>query len=58
MAIIKILGQTLIWGTILTINYDFYLNKLLIFCLLIVSKVVVKFRYGVGLRDLKYGHTE
>ncbi len=32
-----------------TINYDFCLNKLLICCLLIVSKVVVKFRYRVGL---------
>ncbi len=28
-----------------TINYDFCLNKLLICCLLIVSMVVVKFRY-------------
>ncbi len=32
-----------------TINYDFSLNKFLICCLLIFSKVVVKFRYGVGL---------
>ncbi len=32
-----------------TINYDFSLNKLLICCLLIVSKVVVKFRYWVWL---------
>ncbi len=39
------LGYTLF----LTINCDFYLNKLLICCLLIVSKVVVKLRYGVGL---------
>ncbi len=36
----------------------FSLNKLLIFCLLTVSKVVVKFRYGGGLSDLKYGHAE
>ncbi len=28
-------------------NYDFSLNKFLICCLLIVSKVVVKFRYYV-----------
>ncbi len=28
-----------------TIIYDFFLNKLLIYCLLIASKVVVKFRY-------------
>ncbi len=34
---------------LLTINYDFSLNKLLICCLLIVSKVVVKFRYWIGL---------
>ncbi len=27
----------------------FFLNKLLICCILIVSKVVVKFKYGVGL---------
>ncbi len=40
----------------LTINCDFCLDKFLICCLLIVSKIVVKFRYGVGLRDLKYGH--
>ncbi len=40
----------------LSINYSF--DKLLIFCLVIVSKVVVKFRYGVVLRDLKYGHVE
>ncbi len=32
-----------------TINYDFCLNKLLICCLLIVSKIVVKLRYWVGL---------
>ncbi len=32
-----------------TINYEFCLNKLLICCLLIVIKVVVKFRYWVGL---------
>ncbi len=34
---------TLVWGPVLTIN--FCLNKLLIGCLLIVSNVVVKFRY-------------
>ncbi len=28
----------------LTVNYNFCLNKLLIFCLLIVSKVFFKFR--------------
>jgi len=28
------------------------------YCLLIASKVVVKFRYCVGLRDLEYGHAE
>ncbi len=27
-------------------------------CILIVSKVVVKFRYEVGLRDVQYGHAE
>ncbi len=37
-----------------TINYDFSLNKLLHFCLLIVSKVVVKFR----IRDVEYVHAE
>ncbi len=31
----------------LTINYVFCLNKLIICCLLLSSKVVVKFRYGV-----------
>ncbi len=36
-----------------TINYDFCLNKFPICCLLIVSKVVVKFMYCVG-----YGHAE
>ncbi len=39
-------------------NYNFCLNKLLICCLIIVSNVVVKFRYVVVLRDLKYGHVE
>ncbi len=34
-------------------NYDFSLNKLLLFCLLIVSKVVVKFRYGVEIKGAK-----
>ncbi len=32
-------------GHIFTINYNFCLNKILIYFLLIVSKVVVKFRY-------------
>ncbi len=54
-------GHILSLGTILNynkliINYNLYLNKLLICCLLIVSKVVVTYR--VGLRDLKYGHAE
>ncbi len=34
---------------LVTINYDFPLNTFIICCLLIVSKVVVKFRYWVGL---------
>ncbi len=34
------------------------LNKLLICCLLIVSKVVVKFMYLVGLGMLEYGHAK
>ncbi len=42
----------------ITINYDFCFNKLLICCLLVVSKVVVKFRYMLGLRDLEYGQAE
>ncbi len=29
-----------------TLNWEFSLNKLIIRCLLVVSKVVVKFRYG------------
>ncbi len=41
----------------LLINYYYLcLNKLLICSLLIVSSVVVKFRYGVGLRDLICDH--
>ncbi len=36
----------------------FAFNKLMICSLLIVSKVVVKYRYGVGLRDLEYGYAE
>ncbi len=44
--------------SLLTNNYDIYVNKILICCLLTVSKVVVKFRYGIGLRDRKYGHAE
>ncbi len=53
-----------LWGffggfflTLQHINYYFCLNKLLI-CLLTVTKVAVKFRYGVGLMDLKYGYME
>ncbi len=33
-----------------TINYDLCLSKLLICCLFIVKKVVVKFKYWVKLR--------
>ncbi len=36
------------------LNYDFCLNERLICCLLIVSKVVVKFE----IRDVEYGHAE
>jgi len=41
-------------------NCDFCFSKLLIYCILIVSElvVVVKFRYGVGLGDIDYGHAE
>ncbi len=48
------------WKRGLAINYDFCLNKLIICCItnLFVSNTVVKFRYGVGLRDQKYGHAE
>ncbi len=53
-----IFGHTLVCGPILIINYIFCLSKLLICCLLIVSKVVVKFRYGVELRDIKYDQAE
>ncbi len=42
--------------SLITINYDF--NNLIITVFLIVSKVVVKFRYEVGIRDLKHGHAE
>ncbi len=35
-------GHTLIRGQILTINYDFCLNKLIISSLLIVSKAVIR----------------
>ncbi len=38
-----------------------FLDKLIIHCLLVVSKGVVvvdMFRYGAGLRDLEYGHAE
>ncbi len=37
---------------------EFYLNKLLIFCLLIVSELFVKFGYWIGLRDLEYCHAD
>ncbi len=42
------MGHTLfkVQFTLLTINYDICLSN----CLVIVSKVVVKFRYGVRLR--------
>ncbi len=43
-------GQALVHGQ-KTINYNFYLNKLIICCLILVSKVVV---YG----DLNYEHAE
>ncbi len=33
----SIYNHTLVWEPVLTINYDFCLNKLLICCLLIVS---------------------
>ncbi len=39
---------TWVWGPILTINYEFCLNKY-IFWLLIVNKVFVKFMHGVEL---------
>ncbi len=42
----------------ITINYDVCFNKLLICCLLVVSMLVVKFSYMVGLRDLEYGQAE
>ncbi len=42
--------------SLLTMAFAF--NKLMICSLLIVSKVVVKYRYGVGLRDLEYGYAE
>ncbi len=32
-----------------TINYDFSLYKLLMYCFLLVSKVVVQFGYWLGL---------
>ncbi len=35
-----------------SINYDFYLNKLLISCLLIVSKI------SLGIRDVEYDNAE
>ncbi len=54
--LINLSSHILFWELILTINYNFYL-KLLTFYLLIVSKIV-KFRYGVVLKDLKYGHAE
>ncbi len=48
-------------GNTFTINYDFCLKKLSIYCLLIACKVVVvvvKFRYWIGLWDAKSGHEE
>ncbi len=39
--------------SILTINYDFYLYKLLVCCLLIVSKVAVTFKFGVEIKGFK-----
>ncbi len=45
-------AHTLVWGPILTINYDFCLNKLLICCLLIVKKAAVKQRIGPETFDL------
>ncbi len=33
-------------------------NNDLLICSLIISKVVVKFRYRVGLSNLEYGHAE
>ncbi len=35
------------FSLIINLTYDICLNKLLIYCLLIVRKVVVKFRYWV-----------
>ncbi len=35
---------------------NFASKKILICCL--ISKVVVKISYGVGLKDLKYAHAE
>ncbi len=49
---------TLFYGRNLVMNkpYNFFHNKLIIFCLLIVSKVAVKF---IGrIRDVEYGHAE
>jgi len=42
----------------LIINYIFCNIKLLICCLFVVSKIIVKFKYEVGCRDLKYGNAE
>ncbi len=47
----------LVWGPLLTINYYLRLLPQTSNLLLINSKVV-KFRYGVQLRDLKYDHAE
>ncbi len=41
-----------------SLRNEFSLNQLLICCLLIFSNVVIKFRYGLWLRGLKYGHAE
>ncbi len=45
LTLLNPVGHNLFEGPILTNNYDFCLHKLLICCLLIVSKIVGKFRY-------------
>ncbi len=45
--VFKHYSHILVYAPILTIDYDFCLNKTLICCLLIVIKVVVKFGEGV-----------
>ncbi len=52
-------GHTLVWEPILTINQKLRLLPQRYPNLLhINSKIVVKCRYGVELRDQKYGHAE